>query len=214
MRMDRDLYTAFLTLPGVTDRARQMGLRNLLSTPRNGVPGFLSPQIEREVLYRVINELPAQRALKIIEAFRVSSKDDGIAKANNARTRKLILRTLLGSSRIELWAVKYRTKMERALTHAWGRRKASIIRSILAKPGNERTMRERSILTGSINKYADAGRLGPEPRNAGKVYECVAFILGVRERLSLPLLKAFEAAKADITKGKKLPIEVLYGLRS
>jgi len=207
LRMDRDLYTAFLTLPGVTDRARQLGLRNLLSSPRNGVSGFLTPQVEREVLYQMINGLPATRALKIIEAFRVSSKDQGIAKANNSRTRKLILRTLLGSTRIELWAVKYRTKMERALVHAWGRRKASIVRSILAKDTGARTLKERGILRNAIDKFTGGNA-------TGKVYECVAFIFGVRERLTLPLLKAFEAAKVDLSKGKKLPIEVLYGLRS
>jgi len=207
LRLDRDLYTAFLTLPGVTDRARQMGLRNLLSTPRNGTVGFLSAAVEREVLYRVINELPATRALKIIEAFRVSNAEQGIAKANNARTRKLILRTLLGSTRIELWAVKYRSKMGRALTHAWGRRKASIVRSILAKPGNARTNKERGILASSIDKHTGSNE-------TGKVYQCVAFILGAQANLSLPLLKAFEAAKTDLSKGKRLPIEVLYGLRS
>ena len=47
-------------------------------------------------------------------------------RVNNARTRRLILSTLLRADNLEFWSVKYRRKLATALIHAWGRRTASI----------------------------------------------------------------------------------------
>jgi hypothetical protein len=203
--LDRDLYAVLLALSGLTDRARQVGVRNLLSTPRDGRTGLLDEVMERRLLARLVESLPTPRALKLFESLRVGSVEDGIRKANNARTRKLILRTILGSPRLELWAVKYRSKLSRALTHAWGARTTGILRSILGKEDVLRTPRERAILRREIDRFG-----GPDRE---KVDLCVAFVLGHPGR-ELPLLAAYELAKADLAAGEKLPPEVLEGIRS
>lgn len=206
MDMSRDVYSVLLALPGVTDRSVQVGMKRLLSTPRNGVSEFLSPANEREILYHMIQALPAQRMLKLLDAFRIGSEELNLKRANNARTRKLILRTVLTSPRLQLWAVKYRTKVSRALIHAWGRRLASIIREILKRDQRLWSAKEQGIVGQHVLRYAK--------ENGTTALECVQFVFGVRDRLTLPLLKAYEGAKNDLTAGKKLPPEVLEGIRS
>jgi hypothetical protein len=92
LRLDRGLYTLLLTLPGVMDRARQVGIRNLLSVSQDGLSRLVDPALERRLLRALLDELPPQRIFKLFEALRVGSVEEGIVKANNARTRKLILR--------------------------------------------------------------------------------------------------------------------------
>lgn len=215
MTMSRDLYTVLLALPGVTDRSVQVGMKKLLSTHRNGNDEFLTPAMERAVLYHLIQALPVPRMMRLMDAFRFGNPQLGISRANNARTRKLVLRTLLGSPRLPLWSVKYRTKVESSLTHAWGKRLTSILREVLRKDGRTLTAKEREILTKNIDGFA-MQPLGAREnmKRAKQARECVAFVLGARSRLSLPLLKAFEAAKTDLKKGSKLPLEVLEGIRS
>jgi hypothetical protein len=204
--LDRDLYAVLLALQGVTDRARQVGIKNLLSTPRDGGRGLLDDAAERRLIARLADSLPPQRVLKLFEGLRVGSVEDGLRKANNARTRKLILRTVLGSARLELWSVKYRSKLSRSLTHAWGVRKTSIVRAILGKDEAARTARERAILSRAIDRHGGLDR--------DRTYACVAFVLGHQGAPSVPLLAAYEAAKADLRAGERLPPEVLEGLRS
>lgn len=226
--LERDLYLAFMALPGVTDRARQIGLKKLLGSSRGG-DAFLTGEDERAVLYHLIQNLPPQRMLKLLDALRVGNDKLGIPKANNARTRKLILRTLLSSRRLQLWAVKYRTKVRRALTHAWGQRTTSIIGKILRKEPDMRTPKENSILQKQIIKFALSGTSLRELRESDRamadikketvekmavVLQSVGFVLDIRDRLTLPLFKAFVEAKDDLSKGKRLPPEVLEGIRS
>lgn len=207
MSASRDVYSILMGLDGLTDRARQVGLKKLLSTHREK-DEFLTGDVEREILYMLLHELPPQRMLKLLDALRVGSEELGIKKANNARSRKLILRTLLASSRLQFWAVKYRSKVAGALTHAWGKRLTGIIRSILAKDPAARDAKENQILASNVAKYVpkDGDRLAVTLQSVG-------FVLGVRDRLSLPIFTAFVAAKTDLSKGSKLPAEVLEGLR-
>lgn len=209
LNLDRDLYTAFLTIPGVTDRSRQLGMRNLLVNPRNGHRGILTPEVERDVVYQVVNTLPPHRMLKMFDAFRVGSEEAGIRKANNARTRKLIFRTILQSRKLDLWAVKYRSKMCAALTHAWGASKTGILRSILSKEPDTRNAKESKILREEIYRWAPC-------QTAARLYECVGFILGSdrKEYPYVAIFRRFEAAKKDLSAGKGLPLEVLEGIRS
>ena len=203
--LDRELYAVLLALSGVTDRARQVGLKNLLSTPHENSGALLDDAAEKRLIGRLVDALPPQRVMKLFEGLRVGSAEDGLRKANNARTRKLILRTILGSSRIELWSVKYRSKIGLALKHAWGVRLTSILRSILGKGEAEWTDKERAIVRGEIDRFA--------PRDRARARICVGFVLGHPGR-ALPLLVAYEAAKADITAGSELPPEILEGIRS
>ena len=206
MGLSRDLYAVMLAVPGTTDRSMQVGMRKLLSTPRNGAEAeFLTPAQERAVLYHLIQSLPAPRMFRLMEAFRHGSEELGLKRANNARTRKLVLRTLLSSPRLPLWTVKYRSKLRAILTHVWGKRMASALRAILARDGRTWTAREKSILVKFIEQYTE---------NALRARQCVSFVLGNRERVVHPLLRAFVEAKTDLKAGSKLPLEVLEGIRS
>jgi len=132
--LDRGIYTAALLLPGVTDFSRQIGTVRLLRTTQTA--GLLSPEQENTALRGMLRLLPPQRMLKMFGMLRAE-------RINNARTRRLILFTLLGADNLEFWAVKYRRKLATALIHAWGRRTASIVRAVLAKPADDRTDKER-----------------------------------------------------------------------
>lgn len=205
MRLDRDLYALLLVLPGVLERAVQIGTKNLLGTPRNGqANGLLDAQMERQVLYHYMREMPPQMVFKLFQAFRAGG--EGLPKANNARTRKLILRTILSSRKLEWWAVKYRLKLREALVHAWGQKQASVIRSILSRSSRSWSAKEAAILERNINRYAEG--------KPNEVYECVCFVLGGTRAWKMPLFKARELAKKDLADGRRLPPEVLEGLRS
>jgi hypothetical protein len=205
--LDRDLYACLLMLPGVLDRASQVGVKNLLGTRAGPDRKLLSPTQERMVVNRLVQNLPPQRTLKMFDAFRVGA--EGLPKANNARTRKIVLETILTSGSLELWAVKYRKKTRRALTHVWGERRTGIIRAIVARDGRTWTSREGAFLRKNVLRYVPKAT----PKKERDVLQCVAFILGVKEKGSLPLLKAFEAAKLKLADGKRLPPEVLEGIR-
>ena len=204
LNFDRDLYALFSVLPGTTDRASQIVTKNLLANPRNGMRSkVLDSEMEAKVIYHLINELPPQRIFKIFAAFKDGDEKQGISKANNARTRKLILKTILGSNKLELWSVKYRNNMKKALTHAWGESKTGIIRTILGK--TKWNAKDRSIIEQNLTKYASKKK---------STLECIAFVLDSKRPWTLPLIKAFGDAKKNLNKGKQLPIEVLEGIRS
>ena len=220
---DRHLYALLLTLPGVTDRARQVGVKNLLGvgSPSDNV----DVEMERTVLARLVANLPATRVFKLFVALRAGDEKAGIHRANNARTRKLILRVILGSPKLELWTVKYRTKMAESLTHAWGQRTTSIVRAILSRASESWTSTEQAIIRKAIDRFA---------RNVDTARACITFALratridahvttGINTANTTPaagvsprflLLASYEAAKRDLALGKRLPLEVLEGIRS
>jgi hypothetical protein len=199
--LDRGLYAAFLALPGVTDHSRQVGLLRLLSRRREpGGFAYLDERDERELLRRLTAGLPPPRMLKLFGMLRA-------ARVNNARTRRLILRSILAHRRLELWATRYRSKLRSAITHALGVREVSIAGSILARPKTSWTDSERAFLHRRLGRFANASDLEA-------TYECVAFILGHETNLTLPLLRAYVAAKQDLDAGRELPFETLEGLRS
>jgi hypothetical protein len=199
--LDRGLYAAFLALPGVTDHSRQLGLLRLLSRQRQpGVSAYLDERDEAELLRRLLAGLPPPRMLKF---FGMLCE----ARVNNASTRRLILRSILGGRRLELWATRYRSKLRRAITHALGVREAGIAGSILARPNASWTDSERGFLRRRLGRYTSAS-------NLDTAYECVGFILGREANLTLPLLRAYVAAKQDLDAGRDLPFETLEGLRS
>lgn len=198
---DRSLYAILLLVPGISDRARQLGVRALLGRPRElRSDEWLDAEGERAVLEAMVASLPAQRMIKLFASF----ADESVG--NNARTRKLILRTLLGAPKLELWSVKYRRKLRDALVHAWGRRTASFLRRVLSTAVDQRSVEDQRALARYIDKHAGSrGRIARE---------CVAFVLGASFEPSLPLLVALGAAKHDLAAGARLPIEVLEGIRS
>ena len=198
--VDRGVYTAALFLPGVTDYARQIGVARLLGHTRDG-KALLSADEERTAIDRLCAGLPPQRQLKLFGRL-------AEGHVNNARTRKLILRSILGSRRLQWWAVKYRRKLARALRHAWGERTTGILRRILAKPPDARNAREKGLVARHVDRFVtDTGRLD-------RVRECAGFVLGIEQGLTLPSLRAYCDAKDDILDGATLPYETLEGIRS
>lgn len=197
--MDRGVYTAALMLPGLTDFNRQLGVVRLLSEALSA-EGWMSVEQEGVAIRKLSQMLPTQRMLKM---FGILRKE----RVNNARTRRLILSSILQSDKLEFWAVKYRRKLETALIHAWGRRIASIMRTILAKRTDDRTEKERQIIQRHLGRFVDQDDIA-------RVEECVRFILGDENRLSLRRLMAYRDAKRDLSSGCTLPFETLEGLRS
>lgn len=212
MEVDCDVYAAALLMPGVTDYSRQIGVRRLLQT--NTVGGLLSAQTRSIVVQRLVQELPTQRMLKLFGTLRRE-------RINNARTRRLILDTLLNADSLEFWAVKYRTKLRVAFTHAWGRRVASILRCVLAKPAGDRTESESQIVRKNLTRLiARTDRVIQSQTTVGvaatheRVEQCVRFILGDENNVTLERLAAYRDAKSDFARGSVLPTETMEGLRS
>jgi hypothetical protein len=217
LKFDRSLYTVFLTLPGVTTRSSQIGVKTLLGTPRTKEDGFLNADLERKAIEWLVSNTLPQRVLKMFQAFCIGDESLGIRKANNARTRKLILRTILNAPNLELWSVKYRKKVKAALTHAWGERRTSIIKAILAKPIAAWNLKEEKIIATNIVKHA-AYLESSIPENLFHTYEYISFILGNAHPLGLrprsALISSFFKARNALFNGKCLPPEVLEGIRS
>ncbi|MGN7614388.1 VWA domain-containing protein, partial [Magnetococcales bacterium HHB-1] len=202
---NRGLYAALLTLPGINDFGRQLGVSLLLKRAQieTSMPSLLSSELEKDIIDHLVRKLPPQRILKLFLNYLRDKK------VNNARTRKLILRTLLSAEKFSFWAVKYRVKLYKALEHAWGVRRTSILRSILKKEESKRSAKERAIL----RDFIDRNLLPTSPPRA-EVYEALGFILRSGNKLTFKQFRAFEAAKKDIYAGHSLPYEVLEGLRS
>lgn len=190
--LDRGIYGVCLALPGLMDRARQTGTRNLL-TARNE-QAFLTLEEETNLIWEMVQALPIQRQLKLFGTLKGK-------RINNTRTRKLILRTIFGWDNFEWKSVKYRRKIQGALTHAWGIKLTSIIKTILNK-STRRTPKDLRILEQYIQAHTN--------RKA----ECVSFILGNELAWEVPILKAYEAARHNFKAGRDLPPEVMEGLRS
>ena len=126
--IDRGLYAVLNCLDGVNDISIQTAVQSLLDNARV-VDGHFLLDFEQEgkALAHLVGKLPPTRMLKLYRSFAAN-------KVNNARSRKLILRSILHRpvSKMEHWAVSYRTKMALAITHAIGKKRASILKSILS----------------------------------------------------------------------------------
>ncbi|MDM8553389.1 hypothetical protein QUF75_01495 [Desulfococcaceae bacterium HSG7] len=198
--MDRGIFMMIHALDGVTDDSKRTAIKALLMNCwDNYGNSVLDRDVEMEGVRRLTQSLQANRALNLFVEMR---KD----RVNNTRTKKrLILPFLLNHPSLDWWAVKYRRKLRLALEHAWDKRTAGVIKSVI---GRERTADENRGLRERIDRHLN----NSVDRNW--VYECISFILGNDGEYTLPLFKAFKAAKTDIAKGKTLPPEVLEGIRS
>ena len=198
--MDRGIFMMIHALDGVTDDSKRTAIKALLMNNwDNCANSVLDRDVEMEGIWRLTQSLQANRVLKLFVEMRGE-------RVNNTRTKKrLILPFLLNHPSLDWWAVKYRRKMRLALEHAWDKRTASVIGSVIRR---ERTSVEDKGLKERIDRHLNSGV------DRDKVYECIAFILGNDGEYTLPLFKAFKAAKADIAQGKTLPPEVLEGIRS
>lgn len=198
--VDRGLYGLTLTLPGTTDFSRQRGICFLLAGANKSASRLLTVDEEKRVLEALVSSLKPTRLLKVFLQLKE-------LKVNNARTRRLMLRSILSQKKLELWSTRYRQKLRLILTHAWGQRMTSILRSILSKAPGQRTEKEKGLLNKHILRYRGK-------QSAVKAFQCVSFILGIEEGLTLPLLTAYVSAKQNLEAGSALSYETLEGLRS
>lgn len=201
--VNRGLYGALLTLPGVTDRGRQLGLIRLLDQPRRpNDPSFLDEQHERQLLRLLVDGLPPPRLLRTFV-------DMAEKRVNNRRSRRLILTAIFSRpDRLPLWAVKYRDKLATALRHALGRGVANGVAKMAA------AIDARASGSARMARHVDP--FLPTGANRAVVYECLAYILGRPKEggWTVPMIRAFYAARTDLAAGAILPPEVLEGIRS
>lgn len=198
---DRGVYSLCLILPGLTDYSRQLGMVKLLSSPSQDRKSVLNDVSEFEVVSSIAKSLPPQRMIKAI----LKLKNE---RVNNSRTRRIIFRELLLSPKLEFWSVKYRRKLRDVLRHLMGARTAGILKSILSKRRDIWNEKEKSIVRRKVERFI------PLEYAPGPILECVSFILGNENEVSLKLLRAFVEAKTDLEAGRELPFEVLDGIRS
>ncbi len=195
-RVNRGLYAALLALPGATDHNIQRGILRLLDNPAPGDgSSFLTPEQENRAIDSLARALPPQRLFKLFGLIRQ-------ARINNRRTRRLMLRSILGSPKLPLWAVKYRLKLRTALRHALGGGLAGRLRRGAVGNGGPTLSELRGL-----DKYLPGGA------ERDQVYQCLAFILGGDQDFTVPLLRARREARTDLECGACLPVEVLEGIR-
>lgn len=199
--LDRGIYGVLLALPGVLDYSRQKGVGRLLAQPGNGNPTLLTLAQETRLIGHLTAGLPQQRRLKL---FGEMKKD----RTNNARTRRLVLKSILNDPNLTWSVIKYRRKIETALKHAWGVRVASIIRSILFKFAADWSAKENAIIRTNVLSWLEGDV------SEAVLFECLSFVLGNEESWTLPKLRAYRAAKSRFRAGSELPPEVMEGIRS
>ena len=194
--VDRGLYGLTIALPGGLDWSAQLAISAFLRNPK-GDGGLLSKAQERQLIHYLARSMPIQRRLKLFAALKN-------LRVNNERTRSLIKHFVLDDENIEWHAVKYRRKLHSALTHAWGKRRTSIIKSILAK--SDINQKERDILDDLVIPF-----MGD---NEGVfALDALSFILGNKAQLC-QRLKAYDNANTSADALKELPPEVAEGKRS
>lgn len=195
--IDRQTYGILSCLNGLTDNARKTAAWFLLKWPTVGKPSDAELRMERELVRALIESITAPRMFRLFQSFRESG-------VNNSRTRRIMLGIMLGSDKLAWWSVKYRRKMREALQHALGKRRASIVARICRK--RAWTRKEKGILGELVWPYA---------KDRDAVQECLAFVLGSTEgRWKTELLHQYIDARDDLAMGRKLPPEVLEGIRS
>jgi hypothetical protein len=198
--VDRHTYALLSALTGLTDNSKKLAAWSLLEWPHMSAPTEFELRNEFKILEVLAGTLPAPRLFQLFSALEKS-------KCNNARTRKLILSTLFNEHNLQWWAVKYRRKMRQALVHAWGIKRAGIIKNICTRA--VWNVKEQGILADNVWRYAR------DPHRQ-KIAETITFVFGLKRTSgwSEPLFQAYYDARVDLQDGKNLPPEVLEGIRS
>jgi len=199
--LDRSIYGCLFCLPGVTDFARQKAVHAMLGNPwGNGEDGALTMDHEMAIINFLVEALQANKKLNLF----VDLKGN---RVNNSRTRRTILSHVLNARNLELWSVKYRSKIKGIFEHAWSVRVCGILRSILKK--KRKSQKDKDILTAHIDPF-----LSPQAYKRKKdIYKYVSFALGNLDE-DFPLSLVYNKAKVKLEDGNKLPLEILEGIRS
>jgi hypothetical protein len=201
--LDRGVYAALLKLPGLMDYSRQIGVLRLLDDPRSqDENSILHLGEETDVIQSIVDMLPKHRQLNLF--LMLAQKN-----VNNARTKKLILRTVLGWDNLPWAAVKYRRKIRQALTHAWGLRLTSIIKAVLGS--DKWDNKSMDIAINNIHEYCADGL-------STITGEVISFILGGKTHRGKPffsdILRAYQDAPTNYTALDRLPPEIAQDFRA
>lgn len=210
--IDRGLYAALMCVAGVNDYNRQRAVLHLLDLPYNPHKShWLTLEQETAVITYLAHSLPIQRQLNLFEMLREH-------RVNNARTRKLILRTLLNTDNLEWKAVKYRKKMKAALTHALGEKTAGIIGAILRRWVDSLNtangtpsifpLRDLNIYEHKVGRYTS-----DDIAHTERLKHVLNFLFNGTDDNHF-LFVARRDARSQLEHGRVLPPEVLEGLRS
>lgn len=224
-RLNRGLYLAMALLPGTQDFAKQQALLRTLKDTRYSGLSVLTQEQEAAVLGRVAEALPIQRQLKLfVAAPNKADREMGglfslvANRVNNARSRKLILRTILGHDNLPWIAVKYRAKVRAALEHAWGKKNAGVIRAILGKYRPDWADYEESFIQKNVFRFMPDWKTENAEKWRSRL-EAVSFVLGntgasPRTPFLTDILRAYVNAPTDFNALSKLPPEVAEGFRA
>lgn len=208
-KLERSVYGLTTCLPGATDFSRQMALTNLLKNPRKK-DTYLTEDQEYMMITWLTNNIAPHRMLNIFGLLKH-------LKVNNSRTKRLILNSILGNKKLELWSVKYRNMLKDALGHAWGQKTRGMLIAIMRKKSDDRSDREMSILNKHVDKYVFSGLdVGPaDGVQLEAAYECIRFVFRDKTLApSLDLIQKYELAKTDFKLGAGLPQTTLVGIRT
>lgn len=195
----RDIYSLSLLVPGITDYSKQVGLVNLLKNSIRSDNCVLTETQEKQIIHILSNNLEPARMLKVFKTLKV-------LKINNSRTRKLILYSILNAKNLELWSVKYKKLARLALKHAWGEKVSNNLVYFLTKE----TKTEKEL--NQIKKYIDKYIIYKSQKD--EIYQCIRFIFGQTNNVSLPLLVQYQKSKQNISEGLDLPLTTLTGIKN
>jgi len=205
---DRALYGCIICMSGAkNDLAKQNAVKAFLANPwKNGSISSLPFDSEYLFLDHFLKEIQVNRVLNTFVELAEQ-------RVNNSRTRKYALRFVLGSRNLPLWSVKYKSKLNRILTHCWNNRYKNVLYALLKNKTtgslkirfNEKEM---TFMKEDFLKYK-------HPTLSDRdMIECIAFMFGITGVHKVPIFKAYYDARTDLTKGKILPMEILEGIRS
>jgi len=230
LNFDRDLYALMVAFGSLNEYNRLLLTRNLLfntgyvvgqggsklfsryseskgSAIRHGLTDREKDWIEVEneiILSKVWNNVSIPRLFKEIAKWRVE-------KLNNTRSKRLILRFLLGHKNFAEWALRYRPNLRRVLSHAWGDARTIRLRKIIAEyltTGKIAVFKDTREFTSCFQKYVDSV-------NLRKYCEAVLFTFGdYTVQFGDPLFVKYLKAINDPEELPGLPFDIAIGLRN
>ncbi len=158
----------------------------------------------RLIVGRVWEKTPIPRLLREWAVWRKE-------RLNNARSKTLVLNFLLGDSRLESWALKYRPNLRRVLSHAWGDARTRRIRKAALALLNHGTFNgSQPEMDAWVFRFARNGE-----ENHRSICETLCFIFrDYPECFQNDKFAQYVEAISDPEKLPGLPYDIAVGLRN
>ncbi|MEW6349974.1 MAG: hypothetical protein AB1646_12985 [Thermodesulfobacteriota bacterium] len=224
---DRELYSLALAFGGFNDYNKLLITRNLLFQTgyvigRDGKRhhvragksadfavqyGFAGiekhwRELEDRIIVQIVwDRVPIPRLLREFASWRK-------LRLNNARSKRLVLRFILGNQRLAGWAMRYRPGLKRALSHAWGDARARRLKKLAGEFLRDGGSAVDSDLDRWVFRF-----IGQSTRSA--VCEAICFIFGeLAVPFATPLFAQYVEALSNPEKLLGLPYDIAIGLRN